>query len=416
MGLPRPIEFAIVYAGCIYPREKTCLLNCKNNNRNNFPFSTFNFPLIKANFSIFRSSKKIFMWYYFRMIQRRRAREISIGNIKIGADNPISVQSMCNTDTRDIKKTSAQIKELYAAGCEIVRLAVLNPEAADAIKELVKLSPVPLVADIHFDYRLAIQCINNGISALRLNPGNIGKIEHTQSVVKLAKQQNIPIRIGVNAGSLEKDLQQKDCPLSDKMVESALHHIKILEDMDFGLIKVSLKSSDVYTTIEAYRKIAKIIDYPLHIGLTEAGTMRGGLIKSSIGIGALLAEGIGDTIRVSLTEDPVEEVYAGYDILKSLNLRKRGVNFVSCPTCGRTQIDLITLAKKVEERFKNLDRDITIAVMGCPVNGPGEAKNADYGIAGAIGEGYIFKKGEIIARVPEDKLLEKFEEIILNDI
>ena len=350
------------------------------------------------------------------MMQRRKSKEISIGNIKIGADNPISVQSMCNTDTRDIAKTSEQIKQLAEAGCEIVRLAVLNPDAADAIRELVKISPVPLVADIHFDYRLAIQCINNGISALRLNPGNIGKIEHTQKVVKLAKQQNIPIRVGVNAGSLEKDLIKKDCPLSDKMVESAMRHIKILEDMDFNMIKISLKSSDVCTTIEAYRKIAKMVEYPLHIGLTEAGTMRGGLIKSSIGIGTLLAEGIGDTIRVSLTENPVEEVYAGYDILKSLNLRKRGVNFISCPTCGRTQIDLITLAKKVEDKFKNLDRDITIAVMGCPVNGPGEAKNADYGIAGAIGEGYIFKKGEIIARVPEDKLLEKFEEIILNDI
>lgn len=349
-------------------------------------------------------------------MQRRKSKEISIGNIKIGADNPISVQSMCNTDTRDIAKTSEQIKQLAEAGCEIVRLAVLNPDAADAIRELVKISPVPLVADIHFDYRLAIQCINNGIAALRLNPGNIGKIEHTQKVVKLAKQQNIPIRVGVNAGSLEKDLIKKDCPLSDKMVESAMRHIKILEDMDFNMIKISLKSSDVCTTIEAYRKIAKMVEYPLHIGLTEAGTMRGGLIKSSIGIGTLLAEGIGDTIRVSLTENPVEEVYAGYDILKSLNLRKRGVNFISCPTCGRTQIDLITLAKKVEDKFKNLDRDITIAVMGCPVNGPGEAKNADYGIAGAIGEGYIFKKGEIIARVPEDKLLEKFEEIILNDI
>lgn len=349
------------------------------------------------------------------MIKRRKSKEISIGNVKVGADNPISVQSMCNTDTRDIEATTKQIKELADAGCEIIRLAVLNKDAGDAIKELVKISPVPLVADIHFDYRLAIQCINNGISALRLNPGNIGKLEHTQSVVKLAKQQNIPIRIGVNAGSLEKDLQQKDCPLSDKMVESAMGHIKILEDMDFDLIKVSLKSSDVYTTIEAYRKIAQIVDYPLHIGLTEAGTMRGGLIKSSVGIGTLLAEGIGDTIRVSLTENPIEEVYAGYDILKSLNLRKRGVNFISCPTCGRTQIDLITLAKKVEERFKNLDKDITIAVMGCPVNGPGEAKNADYGIAGAIGEGYIFKKGEIIARVPEEHLLEKFEEIVLGE-
>ena len=348
------------------------------------------------------------------MINRRKTKEILIGNVKIGNNNLISVQSMCNTDTRDIKSTLNQIKELSDAGCEIVRLAVLNKDAASAIKDIVKKSDVPLVADIHFDYRLAIECINNGISALRLNPGNIGRKEHTQAVVKLAKQQKIPIRIGVNAGSLEKDLQNKHIPLSQKMVESAMSHIKILEDLDFDLIKVSLKSSDVMTTIDAYRRISQIIDYPLHIGLTEAGTMRGGLIKSSIGIGALLSEGIGDTIRVSLTENPVEEVYAGFEILKSLGLRKKGVNFVSCPTCGRTQIDLISLAKKVEERFKNFDKDITIAVMGCPVNGPGEAKNADFGIAGAIGEGYIFKKGEIIARVPENELLEKFEQIVIN--
>ena len=348
------------------------------------------------------------------MIKRRKTKEISIGNVKIGNNSPISVQSMCNTDTRDVDATITQIKELADAGCEIVRLAVLNKDAAAAIKELVKLSPLPLVADIHFDYRLAIECINNGIAALRLNPGNIGKAEHTQAVVKLAKQQNIPIRIGVNAGSLEKNLEQKNIPLHEKMVESALNHIKILEDLDFDLIKVSLKSSDVYTTIQAYRLISEKIDYPLHIGLTEAGTLKGGLIKSAIGIGTLLAEGIGDTIRVSLTENPTEEVYAAYDILKSLNLRQKGVNFISCPTCGRTQIDLITLAKKVEERFKNYDKNITIAVMGCAVNGPGEAKHADFGIAGGIGEGYIFKKGEIIARVPETQLLEKLEEVISN--
>jgi len=348
------------------------------------------------------------------MINRRKSKEISIGNVKIGNNNPIIVQSMCNTDTRDVDATSRQIRELADAGCEIVRLAVLNKDAGEAIKELVKLSPVPLVADIHFDYRLAIQCINNGISALRLNPGNIGKKEHTQEVVKLAKQQNIPIRIGVNAGSLEKALLDKDIPLHEKMVESALNHIKILEDLDFDKIKISLKSSDVMTTIEAYRLMAQKVDYPLHIGLTEAGTLKGGLIKSAVGIGTLLAEGIGDTIRVSLTENPIEEVYAGYDILKSLGLRKRGVNFISCPTCGRTQIDLINLAKQVEERFKNYDKDITIAVMGCAVNGPGEAKHADFGIAGGIGEGYIFKKGEIIARVPEDLLLQKFEEIVFN--
>lgn len=348
------------------------------------------------------------------MIKRRKTKQISIGNIKIGGDAPISVQSMCNTDTRDIKTTLTQIHELAAKGCELVRLAVLNTEAADAIKDIVKKSPVPLIADIHFDYKLAIKCINNGINALRLNPGNIGKRENVEKVVALAKQQQIPIRIGVNAGSLEKDLLDKDIPLSEKMVLSALGHIKILEDLDFDLIKVSLKSSDVLTTIEAYRSIAEKIPYPLHLGVTEAGTLRGGLIKSSVGLGTLLAEGIGDTIRVSLTENPVEEVSAGFDILKSLGLREKGVNFVSCPTCGRTQIDLIGLAKKVEERFKNFDKPITIATMGCAVNGPGEARHADFGIAGGVNEGIVFKKGEIIAKVPENQLLEKLEEIIIK--
>ena len=346
------------------------------------------------------------------MIKRRKSKEISIGNVKIGNNAPISVQSMCNTDTRNVKATLHQICEMADRGCELVRLAVLNQDASDAIKEIVAKSPLPLIADIHFDYKLAIKCINNGINALRLNPGNIGKRENVEQVVKLAKQQQIPIRIGVNAGSLEKDLQDKDIPLSEKMVLSALGHIKILEDLDFDLIKVSLKSSDVLTTIEAYRSIAEKIPYPLHLGVTEAGTMRGGLIKSSVGLGTLLAEGIGDTIRVSLTENPVEEVSAGFDILKSLGLRERGVNFVSCPTCGRTQIDLIGLAKQVEERFKNFDKPITIATMGCAVNGPGEAKHADFGIAGGVGEGIVFKKGEIIAKVPESQLLEKLEEII----
>ncbi|CDE98035.1 4-hydroxy-3-methylbut-2-en-1-yl diphosphate synthase [Clostridium sp. CAG:813] len=350
------------------------------------------------------------------MIKRRKSKEISIGNVKIGNNNPISVQSMCNTDTRDIEATTRQIKELADAGCELVRLAVLNKDAAEAIKELVKISPVPLIADIHFDYRLAIQCINNGISALRLNPGNIGKRENVEKVVTLAKQQNIPIRIGVNAGSLEKDLLDKDISLHEKMVESAMKHIQILEDLDFDKIKVSLKSSDVLTTIEAYRLMAQKVEYPLHLGVTEAGTLKGGLIKSSVGLGTLLAEGIGDTIRVSLTENPVEEVFAGYEILKSLKLRQRGVNFVSCPTCGRTQIDLIGLAKKVEARFKNLDKNITIATMGCVVNGPGEARHADFGIAGGINEGYVFKKGEIVARVPESELLDKLEEVINNSL
>lgn len=346
------------------------------------------------------------------MMERRNSKQILIGNVKIGGDAQISVQSMCNTDTRDVEATLRQINELADKGCEIVRLAVLNMDAAQAIREIVKKTSVPLVADIHFDYKLALECLNNGIHALRLNPGNIGKRENVEKVVKIANINQTPIRIGVNAGSLEKELLNKDIPLSEKMVLSAMKHIQILEDLDFDLIKVSLKSSDVMTTIEAYRSIAEKIPYPLHLGVTEAGTMRQGLIKSSIGLGTLLAEGIGDTIRVSLTENPIEEVSAGFDILKALGLRKRGVNFVSCPTCGRTQIDLISLAKEVEERFKDIQAPITIATMGCVVNGPGEARHADFGIAGGIGEGLIFQKGEIVAKVPEKDLINKLEEII----
>ena len=348
------------------------------------------------------------------MINRRKSKQIQIGNIKIGGDAPISVQSMCNTDTRDVKKTLDQINELASAGCEIVRLAVLNKDAASAIKDIVAKSQVPLVADIHFDYRLALTCIENGIHALRINPGNIGRKEHTIKVVEAAKSHNIPIRIGINGGSLEKEFAEMDLPLHEKMVLSALRHLEILEDLNFYDTKISLKSSDVMTTIEAYKLMAQKIDYPLHLGVTEAGTLKSGLIKSSVGIGSLLSQGIGDTIRVSLTENPVEEVHAGFGILKSLGLRKKGVNFISCPTCGRTQIDLIGLAKQVEDRFKNLNIPITIAVMGCPVNGPGEAKHADFGIAGAIKEGYIFKKGEIIARVPEADLINSLEKIIIE--
>ena len=348
------------------------------------------------------------------MINRRKSKQIQIGNVKIGGDAPISVQSMCNTDTRDVQKTLEQINELASAGCEIVRLAVLNKDAASAIKDIVAKSQVPLVADIHFDYRLALTCIENGIHALRINPGNIGKREHTVKVVEAAKSHNIPIRIGINGGSLEKEFAQMDLPLHEKMVLSALRHLEILEDLNFYDTKISLKSSDVLTTIEAYKLIAQKVDYPLHLGVTEAGTLKSGLIKSSVGIGSLLSQGIGDTIRVSLTEQPVEEVHAGFGILKSLGLRKKGINFISCPTCGRTQIDLIGLAKQVEERFKDLDLPITIAVMGCPVNGPGEAKHADFGIAGAIKEGYIFKKGEIIARVPESDLINSLENIIIK--
>lgn len=346
------------------------------------------------------------------MIQRRISKQIQIGNVKIGADAPISVQSMTNTDTRDVEATLKQIYNLSEQGCELVRLAILNPDAAEAVKEIKKKSPLPLIADIHFDYRLAIRCIENGIDALRINPGNIGKEEHTKKVVELAKINDVPIRIGINGGSLEKEFEQMDIPIAEKMVMSAMRHVKILEDNNFDKIKISLKSSDVLTTIEAYRLIANKVDYPLHLGVTEAGTYTGGIIKSAVGLGTLLAEGIGDTIRVSLTDSPIEEVKAGFLILKSLGLRKRGINFVSCPTCGRTQIDLISLAKEVEKKLENFDKPLTIAVMGCAVNGPGEAKHADYGIAGGIKEGYIFKKGEIIKRLPEEKLVDEFINLI----
>ncbi len=349
------------------------------------------------------------------MINRRVSKQIQIGNVKIGGDAPISVQSMCNTDTRDVVATVRQIKELEDAGCELIRLAVLNKDAAAAIKEIKKQVNIPVIADIHFDYRLAIQCIENGIDALRLNPGNIGRDENVKKVVSMAKTNNIPIRIGINAGSLEKNIAAMDLPLHEKMVKSAMQHIKILEDNDFDKIKISLKSSSVISTIEAYRLMAKMVDYPLHLGLTESGTLKGGLVKSAVGMGTLLAEGIGDTIRVSLTENPVEEVYAGYSILKSLEIRQKGVNFISCPTCGRCQIDLIGLAKKVESALKDINKPITVAVMGCPVNGPGEAKHADYGVAGAIKEGYIFKKGEIIKRVPEEDILKELLNIINNE-
>ena len=343
---------------------------------------------------------------------RRKTKKIRIGNIEIGGDAPISVQSMCNTDTTDVNATVEQIKRLTYGGCELVRLAVLDQKAAQAIAEIKKEVKIPLIADIHFDYRLAIEAINSGIDGLRLNPGNIGKKENVQKVVKLAKEREIPIRIGVNSGSLEKDLLDNGMSLAENLVTSALRHVKILEDLDFSLIKISLKASDVPTMIEAYQKIAEVVDYPLHLGVTEAGTLKIGLIKSSIGIGTLLNQGIGDTIRVSLTDDPVQEVYAGFEILKALNLREKGLTLISCPTCGRCKIDLINLAKRVEEKFANVEKALSLAVMGCAVNGPGEAKSADVGVAGGINEGYIFKKGEIIKKVPEDQILSALEDEI----
>lgn len=343
------------------------------------------------------------------MKKRRISKKIRVGNVEIGGNAPISVQSMCTTDTRDVNATVEQIHKLADAGCELVRVAVLNNEAAESISGIKKRIKIPLIADIHFDYRLALESINQGIDGLRLNPGNIGNKEHIEKVVKAAKEREIPIRIGVNAGSLEKNLSDNHDKLHKNLVKSALKHVKILENLDFDLIKISLKANDVPTMIKAYKKIAKKVNYPLHLGVTEAGTIKTGLIKSSIGIGVLLNQGIGDTIRVSLTEEPAEEVYAGWEILKALNLRKKGLNLISCPTCGRCEVDLIGLAKQVEEKFKNIKKPLTLAVMGCHVNGPGEAKSADIGVACAKKEAYIFKKGEIIKKIPFEDVLNVLE-------
>ncbi len=335
-------------------------------------------------------------------------RTVNIGGVLVGGDNPISIQSMTNTDTRDVVKTVEQIKRLTEAGCEIVRSAVPDMEAAEAIKSIKKQIDIPLIADIHFDYRLALECIKNGIDKVRINPGNIGSIDRVKAVADAAKTKGIPIRIGVNGGSLEKDLLEKyGGPTADALVESALRHVEILDGVNFSDIVVSIKVSSVPVMIEAYRKFNEISDLPVHIGVTEAGTMRGGIIKSSIGLGTLLSEGIGNTMRVSLTADPVEEIYAAKDILKALEIRKSGVTLVSCPTCGRTRIDLIGIASEVEKRLANVDKDIKVAVMGCVVNGPGEAREADIGIAGGNGEGLIFKKGEIIRKVPESAIIEE---------
>ena len=340
--------------------------------------------------------------------KRRKTREINIGGVKIGGDNPIAIQSMCNTDTRDVKATVDQIKRLEKAGCEIIRVAVPDMEAAECIRDIKKSIDIPLVADIHFDYRLALRCMENGIDKIRINPGNIGSADRVKQVADMAKRNGIPIRIGVNSGSLEKNLVEKYGGVTPKgLVESALGHIKLLEENDFYDIAVSIKASNVPFSVEVYELLSDTVDYPLHVGITEAGTVWGGTVKSAVGIGAILSRGIGDTIRVSLTGDPVEEIYAAKEILKSLELRKFGVEFISCPTCGRTSIDLIKIANEVEERVKNIDKNIKVAVMGCAVNGPGEAREADIGIAGGHGEGLIFKKGQILRKVPENRLVEE---------
>ena len=344
-------------------------------------------------------------------IERRKTREVKIGNVTIGGDNPIAIQSMCNTKTSDVKATVAQILALEKAGCEIIRVAVPDMEAALAIKEIKKQIHIPLVADIHFDYKLALQAIESGVDKLRINPGNIGGEDRVKAVVMAAKEKHIPIRIGVNSGSLEKHILEKYGSVTPEgLVESAMGHVAILEKYDY--IVISIKESNVPFTLECYRQLSQKVDYPLHLGITESGTKWSGTIKSSVGIGAILAMGIGDTIRVSLTGDTTDEVKVAKQILKSLELRKFGVEFVSCPTCGRTQIDLIGLAEKVEKACENVNKDIKVAVMGCAVNGPGEAREADIGVAGGKGYGLIFKKGEILRKLPESELLDALIEEI----
>jgi len=337
---------------------------------------------------------------------KRTTRQIQVGNLPVGGGAPVSVQSMCNTDTRDVAASLAQIAALAAAGCEIVRCAVPDQQAAEALREIVAGCPIPLIADIHFDHRLALAALASGVHGLRLNPGNIGGRAKVEEVVRACRERRIPIRIGVNGGSLEKELLEKyGHPTPEAMVESALGHIRMLEDLGYDQIKVSLKASDIRRTVEAYRQLAQQVDYPLHIGITEAGTTWSGTVKSAVGLGVLLYEGLGDTLRVSLTGDPVEEVRVGFEILKSLGLREHGPIFVSCPTCGRCQVNLIEVAEEVERRLHDLPVPITVAVMGCVVNGPGEAREADIGIAGGKGQGLLFRKGEVVRKVPEAEMV-----------
>lgn len=352
-------------------------------------------------------------------MERRVTRQLEVGKVKVGGSAPIAVQSMTNTKTSDPVATLEQIRRLAEAGCDIVRCAVPDMAAAEGLKTIVKESPIPVIADIHFDYKLALAAIEAGVDGLRLNPGNIGGNDRVAAVVEAAKKRNIPIRIGVNAGSLPKDLLEKyGHPTPEALVEAAWRHIRILEEMDYKNIKISLKAHDVPLTLAAYRLMASQCDYPLHVGITEAGTVNSGIIKSAVGIGTLLAEGIGDTIRVSLTGDPVREVKVGFEILKSLGLREYGPTLISCPTCGRTQINLEKLALEVERRLAEISEPITVAVMGCVVNGPGEAREADVGIAGGINEGLIFRKGEVLKKVAEadiiDELFAEIEKILLE--
>ncbi|MBR2594248.1 MAG: flavodoxin-dependent (E)-4-hydroxy-3-methylbut-2-enyl-diphosphate synthase [Firmicutes bacterium] len=343
---------------------------------------------------------------------RKKTRTVDIGGVKIGGDNPVAIQSMCNTDTRNVSETVNQIKKLEQKGCEIIRVAVPDMEAASALKKIKSQISIPLVADIHFDYKLALASMENGVDKIRINPGNIGSEEKVKAVVNMAKDMNIPIRIGVNAGSLEKELLEKYGVSEKSLVQSALKEVSILEKLNFENIVISVKTSSVPMTVKAYSMLSDMTDYPLHIGVTESGTPYNGVIKSSVGIGTLLMMGIGDTIRVSLTGDPLDEIRAAKSILKAAGIRNFGAELISCPTCGRTRIDLISLAEKVEKEIENIDKPIKVAVMGCVVNGPGEAKEADIGICGGKGEGLIIKKGEIIKKLPEKELLSALMEEI----
>ena len=348
-------------------------------------------------------------------MKRNETRKIMVGNVQIGGQNKVVIQSMCNTKTKDVDETVKQILELEKAGCEIIRVACLDMEDAKAIKQIKERINIPIVADIHFDYKIALQAIESGVDKVRINPGNIGSKDRVKAVVDKCKEKKIPIRIGVNAGSLEKDLLEKyGKPTAKAMVESAKRHIDILEELDFKDYLLSLKASNLDLCIEAYEEAAKTFNCPLHLGITESGTEFSGTIKSSIGLGYMLRNGIGDTIRVSLSDDPVKEIKVAKEILKDCNLYKNLPTLVACPTCGRTQIDLIPIAKEMEEFLQTIDSNITVAVMGCAVNGPGEAREADIGIAGGIKEGLLFKKGEIIKKIPQDKIVEELKKEILK--
>ena len=351
-------------------------------------------------------------------MNREKTRKIMVGNVQIGGQNKVVIQSMCNTKTKDIEATVKQILELEKVGCEVVRVACFDIEDAIAIKEIKKHINIPIVADIHFDYKIALQAIEAGVDKVRINPGNIGSEERVKAVVDKCKDKKIPIRIGVNAGSLEKDLLQKygGKPTAEAMVESARRHIDILEKLDFYDYAVSLKASNLDLCINAYQQASEVFNCPIHLGITESGTEFSGTIKSSIGLGILLRQGIGDTIRVSLSDDPIKEIRVVKEILKDCNLYKNSPTLIACPTCGRTQIDLIPIAKQVESFLQEIEADITVAVMGCAVNGPGEARDADIGIAGGVKEGLLFKKGEIVKKIPQDNIVEELKKEILKMI